>query len=66
MVQAQSAHATVVAWWADRRVARAGRVAAYDALVKRSAAEHRAVPATRDVRASGTYEKIGIRTVIAA
>lgn len=40
--------------------------AVYDALVALAAAEHGADLATRDARAKGTYEKVGVRVVVAA
>jgi toxin FitB len=40
--------------------------AVYDALVALAAAEHRAELATLDARAKDTYEKIGVRVVVAA
>lgn len=40
--------------------------AVYDALVALAAAEHRVELATRDARAKDTYEKIGVRVVVAA
>ena len=39
--------------------------AVYDALVGLAAAEHGAELATRDLRARGTYEAVGVRVVIA-
>lgn len=40
--------------------------AVYDALVALAAAEHDAALATRDARAKDTYEKVGVRVVVAA
>ncbi|TFV54383.1 type II toxin-antitoxin system VapC family toxin [Geodermatophilus sp. DF01-2] len=39
--------------------------AVYDALVALAAIEHEAVLATRDSRAKDTYEKVGVRVVVA-
>ncbi len=39
--------------------------AVYDALVALAAAEHGAELATRDARARGTYEMVGVRIVVA-
>ncbi len=39
--------------------------AVYDALVALVAAEHKVDLATRDARARDTYEKVGVRVVIA-
>lgn len=38
--------------------------ATYDALVALAAAEHGADLATRDARARGTYERVGVRVVV--
>ncbi len=40
--------------------------AAYDALVALAAAEHDIDLATRDARAKGTYEAVGVRVVVVA
>ncbi|MGH3447572.1 MAG: PIN domain-containing protein, partial [Nocardioidaceae bacterium] len=40
--------------------------AVYDALVALAAAEHQADLATRDARAKDTYERVGVRVVVAA
>lgn len=40
--------------------------AVYDAIVGMVAAEHHVELATRDARARGTYEKVGVRVVVAA
>ncbi|MPY86005.1 MAG: PIN domain-containing protein, partial [Actinophytocola sp.] len=40
--------------------------AVYDALVALAAAEHEAELATRDARAKDTYERVGVRVVVAA
>jgi len=40
--------------------------AVYDALVALAAAEHRADLATRDARAKDTYERVGVRVIVAA
>lgn len=39
--------------------------AVYDALVALAAAEHGATLATRDARAKDTYEKVGVRVIVA-
>lgn len=41
-----------------------GGGAAYDALVALAAREHGAALATRDVRARGTYERVGVEVVL--
>jgi predicted nucleic acid-binding protein len=38
--------------------------AAYDALVALAAKEHQAALATRDARARGTYEAVGVKVII--
>jgi rRNA-processing protein FCF1 len=38
--------------------------AVYDALVALAAKEHRAALATRDVRARGTYDAIGVEVIV--
>lgn len=40
--------------------------AAYDALVALAAVEHDVLLATRDARAKDTYDKLGVRTMVAA
>jgi predicted nucleic acid-binding protein len=38
--------------------------AVYDALVALAAKEHRAALATRDVRARGTYDAVGVEVIV--
>lgn len=40
--------------------------AVYDAMVALAATEHEAELATRDARAKDTYEKVGVRVIVAA
>lgn len=54
--------ASIPAILAEREIAGG---AVYDALVALAAAEHGAELATRDARATDTYERIGVRVVVA-
>jgi predicted nucleic acid-binding protein len=67
LVRSHHDHTTVVRWWNGQEVTlRLGIAggAVYDALVALAAKEHGAALATRDARARGTYDAVGVMVIV--